>query len=456
MSCIVRFAPSPTGRLHIGNVRTALLNWLFAAKEGGTFILRLDDTDRQRSTQEFAEAIRQDLGWLGLVWAREESQSLRLARYAAMAEALKQAGRLYPCYETEEELDRRRKRRLARGLPPIYDRAALKLDAAERAKLEATGLRPHWRFRLLNTEAGKPLDPVPTLVDWIDLVRGDQAVDIGSLSDPVLIRADGTPLYTFTSVVDDIDFAVTHVIRGEDHVTNTAVQIQLFEAMGGAVPQFAHHSLLIGSDGHALSKRLGALSIESFRDLGLEPMAVNSLAALIGTSEAVAPHAAVADLARSFDLSKLSRAPARFDVEELKALNARLLHQLPYAEVADRLSVLGVGGGELFWTAVRGNLAVLAEAKAWWRVVEGPVTPVIENVALLSRAAELLPPEPWSAATWSTWTDAVKAASGAKGRALFHPLRLALTGQEAGPELKVLLPLIGRSRSLERLNGRAA
>ena len=299
-----------------------------------------------------------------------------LARYVAMAETLKQAGRLYPCYETEEELDRRRKRRLARGLPPIYDRAALKLDAADHAKLEAAGQRPHWRFRLLNTEADKPLDPVPTLVDWIDLVRGDQAVDIGSLSDPVLVRADGTPLYTFTSVVDDIDFAVTHVIRGEDHVTNTAVQIQLFEAMGGAVPQFAHHSLLIGADGQALSKRLGALSIESFRDLGLEPMAVNSLAALIGTSDAVVPHTELTDLARSFDLGKLSRAPSRFDVDELKALNARLLHQLPYAAVTARLTALGVGGGEAFWIAVRGNLTVLAEAQAWWRVVEGPVTPV--------------------------------------------------------------------------------
>ena len=456
MSCIVRFAPSPTGRLHIGNVRTALLNWLFAAKAGGMFILRLDDTDRQRSSEAHAEGIRQDLAWLGLAWAREERQSARLGRYEAAAAALQRAGRLYPCFETEEELDRRRKRRLGRGLPPIYDRAALRLDAAERGRLEAAGQRPHWRLRLLNTEADRELDPVPTLVSWIDLVRGDQAVDIGSLSDPVLIRADGTPLYTFTSVVDDMDFGITHVIRGEDHVTNTAVQIQLFEALGASPPNFAHHSLLIGADGQALSKRLGALSIESFRDLGLEAMAVTSLAALIGTSQAVVPHMALADLAGSFDLAKLSRAPARFDVEELKGLNAKLLHQLAYAAVAERLKVLGVGGGEAFWSAVRGNLAVLAEARTWWRVVEGPVTPVIENAALLARAADMLPPEPWDAGTWGAWTDAIKTAAGAKGRALFHPLRLALTGLEAGPELKTLLPLIGRARALERLNGRAA
>lgn len=456
MAPIVRFAPSPTGRLHIGNVRTALLNWLFAAKAGGAFVLRLDDTDRQRSTEEYAEGIRNDLAWLGLAWAREERQSARMARYEAAAATLKQAGRLYPCYETEAELDRRRKLRLARGLPPIYDRGALGLGAAERAQLEASGHRPYWRLRLANTEGERSLDPVPTLVNWLDLVRGDQAVDIGSLSDPVLIRADGTPLYTFTSVVDDIDFAVTHVIRGEDHVTNTAVQMELFDALGARAPQFAHHSLLVGADGQALSKRTGALSVESLRALGLEPMAVNSLAALIGTSEAVAPQLTLADLARTFDLGKLSRAPARFDVTELKALNARLLHALPYDAVASRLAALGIGGGEAFWLAVRGNLQLLDEARAWWHVVEGPLTPTIENAELLSRAAELLPPEPWDDGTWGTWTDAIKGAIGVKGRALFHPLRLSLTGLETGPELKALLPLIGRTRALERLSGRVA
>ena len=454
MSPIVRFAPSPTGRLHIGNIRTALLNWLFAAKAGGTFLLRLDDTDRERSTEDNAEAIRRDLTWLGLTWAREERQSARLERYAAAAETLKAAGRLYACYETEEELDRKRQRRRARGLPPIYDRAALKLTDAERVKLEAEGRTPHWRFRLLNTEPNKPLEPAPTLVSWMDLVRGDQSVDIGSLSDPVLIRADGTPLYTFTSIVDDIDFGITHIIRGEDHVTNTGVQIQLFEAFGATSPQFAHHSLLVGGDGQALSKRLGALSVESFRDMGLEPMAVASHAALVGTSDAIAPRAHLSELMETFDLGKLSRSPGRFDVTELKALNAKLLHHLPYDAVADRLEAAGVPGGKEFWEAVRGNLEVFAGVRKWWGVVSGPVTPVVEDTALASRAADLLPAEPWDASTWSIWTDAVKTATGAKGRALFHPLRLALTGEEAGPELKALLPLIGRARAFERLNGR--
>ena len=454
MSPIVRFAPSPTGRLHIGNIRTALLNWLFAAKADGTFLLRLDDTDLERSTEDNAEGIRRDLAWLGLNWAREERQSARLQRYAAAAETLKAAGRLYPCYETEEELARKRKRRMARGLPPIYDRAALRLDPAERSRLEADGQRPHWRFRLLNTEAGNPLEPVPTLVEWNDLVRGHHAIDIGSLSDPVLIRADGTPLYTFTSVVDDIDFAVTHIIRGEDHVTNTGVQIQLFGAFNAEPPQFAHHSLLVGSDGQALSKRLGALSVESFRDMGLEPMAVASHAALVGTSNAIAPRAHLRELVETFDLGKLSRSPGRFDVEELRALNAKLLHHLPYDAVGDRLKAIGVSCGAHFWEAVRGNLEVLSDAQKWWSVVTGPMTPVVEDSALASRAAGLLPAEPWDATTWSAWTDAVKAATGAKGRALFHPLRLALTGHEAGPELKVLLPLIGRARAFERLNGR--
>ena len=454
MPPIVRFAPSPTGRLHIGNIRTALLNWLFAAKANGTFLLRLDDTDRERSTEENAEGIRRDLAWLGLNWAREERQSARLERYMAAAETLKAAGRLYACYETEEELDRKRQRRRARGLPPIYDRAALKLSDDERAKLEAEGRTPHWRFRLLNSEANKPLEPVPTLINWMDLVRGDQSVDIGSLSDPVLIRADGTPLYTFTSVVDDIDFGITHIIRGEDHVTNTGVQMQLFEAFGAEPPQFAHHSLLVGGDGQALSKRLGALSVESFRDMGLEPMAVASHAALVGTSDAIAPRAHLSELVETFDLGKLSRSPGRFDVAELKALNAKLLHHLPYDAVADRLQAIGVPGGADFWEAVRGNLEVFADAVKWWGVVAGPVTPVVEDAALASRAAGLLPAEPWDASTWGAWTDAVKAATGTKGRALFHPLRLALTGEEAGPELKALLPLIGRARAFERLNGR--
>ena len=453
MTVIVRFAPSPTGKLHIGNVRTALLNWLFARRQGGKFILRLDDTDRERSTDANAGAIRTDLTWLGLTWDDTFRQSDRSDRYDEIRKQLIAAGRLYPCYETEDELGRKRKRQMARGLPPLYDRAARRLSADERAKLEASGLKPHWRFLLANTAPGEPDKIVPTPVRWRDLVRGDQAIDMSSMSDPVLVRADGTFLYTFTSVVDDVDTKISHIIRGEDHVTNAAVQAQIFEALGAKVPDMAHFSLLVGREGEALSKRLGSLSVEGFRDAGLEAMAVNSLAALIGTSDAVHPVMTLQELAATFDLAKLSRSPSRFDTTELEGLNAKLLHMMPYADVADRLPSHGVTGGEALWLAVRGNLARLSDAATWQRVVDGPITPVIENAEFCAAAAALLPPEPWSAETWSAWTNAVKASSGAKGRALFHPLRLALTGLENGPELKAVLPLIGRTQALARLGG---
>lgn len=456
MTVTVRFAPSPTGRLHIGNVRTAVLNWLFARRYGGTFILRLDDTDVQRSKEELAQGIRDDLKWLGLTWDREERQSARTARYDEIAEKLKRAGRLYPCYETAEELERRRKRQLARGLPPIYDRAALKLTDEERRKLEAEGRRPYWRFRLANTDPSDPLKPQPTLVTWVDLVRRDQTVDVGSLSDPVVIRTDGTYLYTLTSVIDDIDFGVTHVIRGEDHVTNTGVQIQLFEALGAEPPIFGHHSLLVGADGQALSKRMGHLSVAALREAGFEPMAILSLAALLGTSEAVEAHQSLDELAHLVDVERVSRAPARFDEAELRAINARLLHEMPYDKVRDRLENLGITGGEAFWLAVRGNLSRLTDAAEWWAVVSQPITPVIEDEELCRRAAELLPPAPWNEETWSAWTKTLQAETGRKGRALFHPLRLALTGREQGPELKSLLPLIGPERAASRLKGEVA
>ncbi len=453
MTVSVRFAPSPTGRLHIGNIRTAVLNWLFARRHGGSFMLRLDDTDRTRSTEAFANAIRADLTWLGLVWDREARQSDRMARYEEVAAALKKAGRLYPCFETEDELGRRRARQRARGLPPIYDRAALKLTPDEIAQRIAGGETPHWRFFLANTDASRGLAPLPTLVSWHDVVRGEQTVDVGSLSDPVLIRADGTPLYTFTSVVDDIDFAITHIIRGEDHVTNSAVQIQLFEALYAEPPTFAHHSLLIGADGQALSKRLGDLSVESLRAEGLEPLAVDCHAALLGTSEAVAPYPSLDALATHVDLAKLSRAPGRFDIEELRGLNARLLHMLPYDAVAPQLEAAGLTVSEAVWNAVHGNIATLGDVRTWIDVIEGPLAPHIEDAAFCAAAAGLLPPEPWDAETWGKWTAAVREATGLKGKALFHPLRLALTAREAGPELRALLPLIGRARAEARLNG---
>jgi glutamyl-tRNA synthetase len=441
----VRFAPSPTGRLHIGNARPALLNWLYALGHGGRFILRYDDTDRERSTAEFADAIAVDLGWLGIDPHETVRQSDRFALYAAAADNLRAAGRLYPCYETAEELDRRRKRQAARGLPPIYDRAALNLSDAEKRALEAQGRKPHWRFLLDHRQ-----------VEWADLVRGPSHVDCASLSDPVLIREDGTYLYTLPSVVDDIDLAVSHVIRGEDHVTNTGVQIQIFEALGGPVPIFGHHNLLTTASGEGLSKRLGHLSLSSLRERGIEPMAVAALAVMVGSSESVRPVASLGELSQLIQLERLSRAPAKFDEAELDALNARLLHETAYAAVADRLAALGITGGEAFWLAVRGNLERFTQALDWWAVVHGPVDPVIEDHAFIDQARGLLPPAPWDETTWAGWTQAVREATGQKGRSLFMPLRLALTGIEHGPELKGLLPLIGPEKARQRLQGEIA
>jgi glutamyl-tRNA synthetase len=445
MSPTVRFAPSPTGRLHIGNARPALFNWLFALKHGGSFVLRFDDTDRERSTAEFAAGIAQDLAWLGIRPHQTVAQSDRIALYEAAADRLRGLGKLYPCYETPDELDRRRKRQLARGLPPIYDRAALKLTADERTALEAQGRKPHWRFQLEARD-----------MRWDDLVRGPAHVDGASLSDPVLIREDGSFLYTLPSVVDDIAMGITHVIRGEDHVTNTGVQIQIIEALGGAVPVFAHHNLLTTASGEGLSKRLGHLSLSSLRENGMEPLAVAALATLVGSADAVRPVASLDELAEVVDLAHVSRAPARFDEAELAQLNARTVHQLPFATVADRLTAQGVAGGEAFWLAVRGNLERVADAASWWRIVEGPMTPVIEDAAFAAAALAALPQGEPDAGTWKVWTEAVKAATGAKGRALFMPLRRALTGLDHGPELGPLLPLMGRARIAARLAGETA
>jgi glutamyl-tRNA synthetase len=444
-SVTVRFAPSPTGRIHIGNARTALLNALFARREGGAFILRFDDTDSERSRREFADAIETDLAWLGAPPDRVVRQSDRLALYAEAAERLKAAGRLYPCYETPEELERRRRLQLARSLPPIYDRAALALTETDRARLEGEGRRPHWRFRLDAVEVG-----------WNDLVRGPSHVDCASLSDPVLVREDGTYLYTLPSVVDDVDLEITHVIRGEDHVTNTGVQIQVFEALGARPPAFGHHNLLTTASGEGLSKRLGALSLESLRKGGLEPMAVASLAVLVGSAEPVRAVPSLDELAGLVDLAHISRGPAKFDPAELDVLNARLLHDMPFEAVRERLDARGIGGGEAFWIAVRGNLGRLEDAAEWWPVVAGPVRPVIEEQDLAGAAASLLPPTPWGPETWKTWTGAVRDATGRKGRALFMPLRLALTGLDHGPELAALLPLIGPEKVRARLNGETA
>lgn len=440
MSVVVRFAPSPTGRLHVGNARTALVNWLFARNRGGRFILRFDDTDLERAVAGAAEAIEADLRWLGLDWDESFHQSARVERYAQTADRLKAEGRLYPCYETQEELALKRKHASASHLPPVYDRAALALAHADRARLEAEGRKPHWRF-LLNRQP----------VKWTDHVRGEMSIDAGSVSDPVLIRQDGVALYTLSSVVDDIDRKVSHVIRGEDHLTNTVVQIQLFEALAAAPPEFAHLALLVGAEGEGLSKRLGSLGIHEIKEQGIEAMALASLLARLGTSKPVEPMASLGDLAANFALSDFGRAPARFDLVELQGLNAKLLHHLPFAAVQDRLPE---GADEKFWAAIRGNIATLADCAQWWQVVTGAIEPKLENETLLAEAAKLLPEGVLDTESWKAWTQALGLATGVKGRALYRPLRLALTGHEHGPEMHNLLPLIGRERALARLAGK--
>jgi glutamyl-tRNA synthetase len=438
MTPIVRFAPSPTGRIHIGNTRVAVLNWLFALKNGGQFILRYDDTDTARSTKEFELGIATDLDWLGIKPHRVEWQSKRFAHYDERADHLRAKGFLYACYETPDELDRRKKRLQARGLPPVYDRAGLNLTREEKAALEAQGRKPHWRFKLSHTA-----------VEWNDLIRGPVHIDTSTQSDPVLIREDGTYLYTLPSVIDDIDYNITHVIRGEDHVVNTSTQIEICRALGGAEPTYAHHSLLVGADGKGMSKRLGSLSIQSFREAGYEAMAVVSHAALLGTSDNLHPCLDPVELIEGFDFNKLSRAPARFDEKELAALNAKLLHVTPYATVADRLP----GITEALWNAVRGNVEKIDDTNAWAKIVTQDVKPQIapEDREFITAAQHILPPEPWGNATWKQWTDDLKTTSGRKGKQLFMPLRLALTGLDHGPELANLLPLIGRERSMKRL-----
>jgi glutamyl-tRNA synthetase len=441
MDIVTRFAPSPTGMLHVGNIRAALHNWLFARKQGGRFVLRIDDTDAARSEERFVDAIRADLAWLGLVPDGEERQSARFALYEARFAELHAAGRVYPAYETAQELDLKRKVALGRGLPPVYDRAALALSDSDRARLEADGVKPHWRFRLDHD----------TAIEWDDLIRGHQRFDPATMSDPVVRRADGSWLYMLPSAIDDADMAISHVVRGEDHVSNTALQIQMFSALGVTPPAFAHEALLTGSEGK-LSKRLGSLGVAHFRELGIEPEALRALLARIGTSDPVEPIADAATLIAGFDFGRFGRAPARFDEAELAALNAKIIHRLDFARVAERLPA-GMGTAE--WEAVRPNLSIVADTATWWQVIAGPVAlPVaVDDRDYLASAARVAATIDWSSDPWHALTAALKAETGRSGKALFLPLRRALTGLDHGPDMAALLPLIGRERAIARLSG---
>ena len=432
----VRFAPSPTGYMHIGNTRTAVFNWLLARKLGGKFMLRIDDTDVLRSKKEYEDSLRDVLQWMGLVWSEEARQSARMERYNEVVETLKSEGRVYACYETAEELEVMRKRLMAKGLPPIYDRGALKLTQEQIAAYEAEGRRPHYRFKL-----------VSGVIEWNDMVRGHCRYDAANLADPVIIREDGSYLYHLPSVIDDSDFGITHIIRGEDHVTNTALQIQMFEVLGAQVPQFAHLPLLTGTEGK-LSKRLGSLGVRELREQGVEAMAICSFLAKLGTSEAIEPYYDLDSLAASLDLSKLGRSQPKFDVEELLHFNTHYVRTLPYDKVADRVNVTKV-----FWNTVRGNLSLVKDVEEWHQICCQKLKPIIEDAELTNAAAEILPPEPWNADTFSAWVSELKQKTGKSGKNLFHPLRMALTASAQGPELKMLLPLIGRERAYNRLMG---
>jgi glutamyl-tRNA synthetase len=437
MTVVTRFAPSPTGRLHVGNIRTALHNALFALKHGGRFLLRIDDTDLERSREEYVEAIVADLDWLGLKADAMVRQSERFALYEREFERLRAAGRVYPCYETPEELELRRKVLLGRGLPPVYERKPEGAPAPE-------GGAPHWRFKLDHDHA----------IEWDDLIRGHQKFDPKLISDPVIRRADGSWLYLLPSVIDDIDLKITHIVRGEDHVSNSAVQLQMFAALGAEPPHLAHEALLVAAEGK-LSKRLGSTGIDAMRDAGIEPIALLSLLARLGTSQPVEAKAGLAELAEGFDIATFGRAPAHFDLHEVEQLNSKLLHQLDYHDVSNRLPE---GIGEAEWLVLRGNLSHLDEAEEWVPVFHCLIAPpevVPDDKGLIEEAARVAESIDWEADPWPALTDRLKASTGRKGRALFHPLRKAITGRDSGPEMGPLLKLIGKERALERLTAAA-
>jgi glutamyl-tRNA synthetase len=435
MTVTTRFAPSPTGYIHVGNLRTALMNYMIARKAGGQFILRLDDTDQERSKQEYIDGLKADLEWLGLRYDRIEQQSLRMARYAEAAEQLKAAGRFYECFETPVELDLKRKKLLNMGKPPVYDRASLHLTENQKAAYRAEGRQGYWRFRL-DIER----------IEWRDGIIGDISIDAGSVSDPVLIKADGQVLYTFASSVDDVDMGVTHIVRGADHVTNTATQIQIMKALGGVPPTFAHHSLLTGPQGEELSKRLGVLALRDLRARGIEPMALLSLMARLGSSKPVELAGSLQDLIDGFDVGSFGAAPTKFDADDLLPLTRHHVQSLPFAAVAARIAALGVPDdlAEGFWAVAKGNITLLSDMADWWALFRDGATPLVDEADrdFVRQAMDLLPAQPWTTATWGEWTAAVKEATGRKGKDLFRPLRRALTGRDAGPEMADVMPLL--------------
>ncbi len=430
-----RFAPSPTGYIHVGNLRTALMNYMIARKSGGTFILRLDDTDQERSKQEYIDGLMADLDWLGLHWDRVEQQSKRMDRYREAADQLRRSGRFYECFESPIELDLKRKKLLNMHKPPVYDRTSLHLTDAEKAALRAEGREGYWRFRL-DLER----------IEWPDGIVGDISIDAASVSDPVLIRADGQVLYTFASSVDDVDMGVTFIVRGADHVTNTATQIQIMKALGGTPPSFAHHSLLTGTEDEKLSKRAGALSLRDLRAAGVEPMALLSMLARLGSSKPVEIASSMQDLIDGFEIGSFGAAPTKFDANDLFPLTRAHLQSRAFDSVSTQIAALGVPAdkAELFWSVAKDNITTLADLAGWWQLFRDGAEPLVDEAdrEFVAQALAMLPAQPWTTATWGEWTAAAKAATGRKGKDLFRPLRRALTGRDAGPEMADVMPLL--------------
>ena len=428
-----RFAPSPTGYLHIGNLRAALFNYAIARQNGGTFVLRIDDTDQERSKDEYIQGIKDDLTWLGLTWDRVEHQSARMDMYLDAKQKLIDMGRLYECFETPIELDLKRKKQLNMGKPPVYDRAALDLSEAEKDALRAER-GSHWRFKLDHAR-----------IEWDDEIVGTISIDAASVSDPVLFKNDGQILYTLASVVDDTEMGMTNVVRGSDHITNTATQIQIMQALGGTIPRFAHHSLLTGPQGEALSKRLGTLALRDLRAQGVAPQAILSLMARLGSSDPVELRATVQEIVDGFDISKFGSAPTKFDADDLGPLTARYLATLTADDVAETLANVPAEQRPAFWAAIKGNINSLEDVAGWWTFFQkGPSAPLIadEDREFVAQAFDMLGNPPYADDTWSTWTSAVKEATGRKGKGLFMPLRKAVTGLERGPEMADVMPLL--------------
>ena len=443
MTVKLRFAPSPTGYLHVGNIRTALMNALLCRQQGGSFMLRIDDTDFERSKPEYIEAVKDDLAWLGISYDSMAQQSMRMDRYNAVCDELKKIGRLYPCYETPEELDRKRKRQLSKGKPPVYDRASLNLTQSEIQAFEAEGRKPHWRFKL-NTQT----------IIFNDLIRGEVKIEAETVSDPVLIRADDTYLYTVCSVIDDTDFGITHIVRGEDHVTNTATQIQIFEAIEGNVPTFAHHPLLTDNAGEKLSKRLGGLSVRELRTQGIEPEAILSYLARLGTSDAIIACQNFSEICNGFDITRTSQSAARFIPEDMFALNTQILASSDFDKYQTRLNAINPHINAEFWDGVKHNIKLLSDVTFWSAIVFGEPNLVCDDTdkEFIKTALDMLPPqESWTHNIWQDWTSILKDKTDRKGKSLFMPLRKALTGMEHGPEMAVIVNLLGHDTIANRL-----